>query len=97
MVDDYLLQHEAVEEACTIGIPNEEWGEEVRSVIQLRPGYEPGDDLSTDIITWARKGLGKYKCPRSIAWSDELPRLPSGKILRRKVREPYWQDRERQI
>jgi long-chain acyl-CoA synthetase len=92
-VDNELLKHPAVLDVCTIGAPNEEWGEEVKSVVQLRPGYEPSAELSADLMAWARERLANFKCPRSIDYSSDLPRLPSGKIQRRLVREPYWQGR----
>ena len=90
-IDNEIMQHPAVMDVCTIGAPNEEWGEEVRSVVQLNAGYEPSDALSEELIEWARMHLAGFKCPRGIDYSDELPRLPSGKMQRRFVREPYWQ------
>jgi long-chain acyl-CoA synthetase len=75
---------------CTIGIPNDEWGEEVRSVVQLRPDHEPNEDLAAELIEWARERLPGFKCPRQIDFADDLPRTQAGKIQRRLVREPYW-------
>jgi long-chain acyl-CoA synthetase len=92
-VDNELLKHPAVLDACTIGVPNEEWGEEVKSVVQLRPGYEPSQALTDELMAWARDRLAHFQCPRSIDYSTDLPRLPSGKIQRRQVRQPYWKDR----
>jgi long-chain acyl-CoA synthetase len=92
-VDNELLKHPAVLDVCTIGAPNEEWGEEVKSVVQLREGYEPSEELSAELMAWTRERLANFKCPRSIDYSNDLPRLPSGKIQRRLVREPYWQGR----
>jgi long-chain acyl-CoA synthetase len=96
-VDSEIMKHPAVHEVCTIGIPNEEWGEEVRTVVQLNPGLEPTDELAADIIDFARERLPHYKCPRQIDFADDLPRLPTGKIQRRLVRDPYWAGRDRQI
>jgi long-chain acyl-CoA synthetase len=92
-VDNELLKHPAVLDVCTIGAPNDEWGEEVKSVVQLRPGFEPSEQLSQELLAWARERLAHFKCPRTIDYSTDLPRLPSGKIQRRTVREPYWQGR----
>ncbi len=92
-VDNELLKHPAVLDACTIGAPNEEWGEEVKSVVQLRPGFSPSDELTAELLRWAKERLANFKCPRSIDYSTDLPRLPSGKIQRRVVREPYWAGR----
>jgi long-chain acyl-CoA synthetase len=89
-VDSELHKHEAVLDVCTIGVPNDEWGEEVKSVVQLKPGIEPSDELTEDLIAWARARLAKFKCPRSIDYVDELPRSEAGKIQRRVVRTPYW-------
>ena len=96
-IDNELIKHPAVEDACTIGVPNEEWGEEVKSVLTLNPGYAGSDELAADIQTFARERLAGFKVPRSIEFVDELPRSPAGKIQRKKVREPYWAGRARQI
>jgi long-chain acyl-CoA synthetase len=96
-IDEALLQHESVQDVCTIGVPNEEWGEEVKSVVQLNPGYFPGPELAQALIEFARARLPGFKVPRSIDFADELPRLQSGKIQRRTVRAPYWAGRDRQI
>jgi long-chain acyl-CoA synthetase len=96
-VDNEVMKHPAVHEVCTIGIPNEEWGEEVRTVVQLKPGIEPSADLEADIIAFARARLASFKCPRKIDFAPDLPRLPTGKIQRRKVRDPYWAGRDKQI
>jgi long-chain acyl-CoA synthetase len=96
-IDNELIKHPAVEDACTIGVPNEEWGEEVKSVLTLNPGYVGSPELAADIQKFARERLAGFKAPRSIEFVDELPRSPAGKIQRKKVREPYWAGRARQI
>jgi long-chain acyl-CoA synthetase len=96
-IDNELIKHPAVEDACTIGVPNEEWGEEVKSVLTLNPGYAASDDLAKEIQAFARNHLAGFKVPRTIAFVDELPRSPAGKIQRKKVREPYWAGRARSI
>jgi long-chain acyl-CoA synthetase len=96
-IDSVLLGHPAVLDACTVGVPNEEWGEEVRSVIQLREGIAAGPEAADDILRFARDRLPGFKCPRSVEFVAELPRLPSGKIQRRLVRAPYWEGRGREI
>jgi long-chain acyl-CoA synthetase len=88
-VDNELMKHPAVLDVCTVGVDNDEWGEEVKSVVQLRPGYEASDDLTAELMTWARERLANFKCPRSIDYAAELPRLSSGKIQRRVVRDWY--------
>jgi len=96
-VDTVIMQHHAVHEVCTIGVPNDEWGEEVKSVVQLNPGIEPGETIAEDIIAFAREHIAHYKCPRTIDFADNLPRLPTGKIQRRVVRDPYWAGRDKSI
>ena len=88
-IDDELLKHPAVMDVCTIGIPDDEWGEIVQSVIQLNESYTADEALSEELIQWARERLANFKCPRLIAYSENLPRLPSGKIQRRIVRDQY--------
>jgi len=91
-VDSELIKHAAVLDVCTIGVPNDEWGEEVKSVVQLHPGVSPSAELTEDLIAWARERLANFKCPRSIDYVAELPRSEAGKIQRRVVRAPYWED-----
>jgi long-chain acyl-CoA synthetase len=88
-VDEVLLSHEAVADVATVGVPNEEWGEEVKSVVMLRDGFAPSDDLAAELIDHCRSRLAHYKCPRSIDFVDELPREDTGKIYRRLVRDKY--------
>jgi long-chain acyl-CoA synthetase len=96
-VDNELMKHAAVLDACTVGVPNDEWGEEVKSVVQLNEGHTPSEELSAELITFAREHLASFKCPRSIDYVAELPRSAAGKIQRRVVCEPYWAGREKQI
>lgn len=96
-IDSVLLAHPAVLDLCTVGVPNEEWGEEVKAVVQLKPGVTPSPALAEEILGFARARLPGFKCPRSVEFVEELPRLPSGKIQRRLVRDRYWQGRARQI
>ncbi|MFT7687902.1 MAG: long-chain acyl-CoA synthetase [Candidatus Azotimanducaceae bacterium] len=95
--DDVLLKHDAVADVCTVGIPSEEWGEEVKSVVQLKEGLSESDDLTKELIDFVRSHLAVFKAPRTIDFVDELPRLPSGKIQRKVVRAPYWAGRDKQI
>ncbi len=92
-VDNELLKHPAVQDVCTVGVPNDEWGEEVRSVVQLRPEVRQSDELTEALVAWARERLATFKCPRGIDYVDELPRSAAGKIQRRLVRAPYWESR----
>ncbi|HEY2751346.1 AMP-binding protein [Phenylobacterium sp.] len=96
-VDNELIKHEAVEDSCTVGVPHDEWGEEVRAVIQLKAGVAPSDALKSEILAFAAANLAKFKVPRGVDFVTELPRSEAGKIQRNKVRAPYWAGRSRQI
>jgi len=96
-VDEVLLAHDAVLDVCTVGVPNEEWGEEVKAVVQLAEGFEASGELADAILVHGRERLAGFKCPRSVDFVTDLPRLPSGKIQRRLVRAPFWEGRDRQI
>jgi long-chain acyl-CoA synthetase len=96
-IDNELLRHPAVADSCVIGVPHDEYGEEVKAVIQLKSGIAPSDALREEILAFARANLARFKIPRSLDFVDELPRSAAGKILRNRVREPYWQGRERRI
>lgn len=91
-IDQEILQHPAVKDAATVGIPHEEWGEQVKVVVQLNEGYEPTDELAQDILDFAASRLASYKRPRSVDFTPDLPRLPTGKIVRRTVRDRYWRN-----
>ena len=90
--EDTLTGHPAVYDVAVIGVPNEEFGKEVKAVVQVAPdsGYEPGDALAAELIAYCRDRLSPIKCPRSVDFRDELPRMPSGKLFKRKLRDEYW-------
>jgi long-chain acyl-CoA synthetase len=90
-IDQEVLQHPAVKDVATVGVPNQEWGEEVKTVVQLKQGYEPNEALAKEILDFAATRLAAYKRPRSLDFADDLPRLETGKIVRRTVRDRYWQ------
>jgi long-chain acyl-CoA synthetase len=92
-IDDILLQYPGIHEACTVGVPNEEWGEEVKAVVEVAPGVSQDDAMRDAILAFCRERLAAFKCPRSVDFKVDLPRLPSGKIQRHKVRAPYWEGR----
>ncbi|PIK73867.1 acyl-CoA synthetase, partial [Methylobacterium frigidaeris] len=88
--EDLLVSHPDVEDVAVFGVPNEEMGEEVKAVVQLRPGVEGTPETAQEIIAWCRARLSHYKVPRSVDFRSELPRTPTGKLLKRLLREPYW-------
>jgi len=96
-VDNELIKHEAVADSATVGVPHDEWGEQVKAVILLKPGYEPSPRLADEILAFARDTLPSFKVPRSLDFVTELPRSEAGKIQRNKVRARYWEGRARQI
>lgn len=89
-IENRLLQHEAVLDAAVIGIPNEDFGEEVKAVVQLMDGREPDAALSNELIAFCRMRLSQIKCPRTVDFCQEFPRSPTGKLLKRKIRDQYW-------
>ena len=96
-VDNVLVQHEAVADSATVGVPHSEWGEEVKAVIVLKQGFTANPTIAEEILTLARERLPKFKVPRSVDFVDSLPRSAAGKIQRGKVRAKYWQRHSRQI
>lgn len=96
-IEAALLTHPKVADAAVFGIPNEDWGEEVKAVIEPAPGVEPGPALAAEILAYCAGRLARYKQPKSIDFIETMPRDPNGKLYKRKLRDPYWQGRERAI
>jgi long-chain acyl-CoA synthetase len=96
-IENVLLTHPKVADVAVFGVPNEDWGEEVKAVIEPADGVSGGADLATEILTWCEGRLARYKAPKSIDFVSELPRDPNGKLYKRKLRDPYWADKARAI
>jgi long-chain acyl-CoA synthetase len=88
-VDAVLLQHPAVGDVATIGIPDPEWGEQVKAVVELQSGYQASPELAAELIEHTRANLAHYKCPKTVDFTDELPRQDNGKIYKRVLRDRY--------
>lgn len=95
--EDLLITHPKVADAAVFGVPNSDLGEEVKAVVQLMPDQQPGDDMANELIAFCRENLASIKCPRSIDFEAELPRLPTGKLYKRILRDRYWSEQQSRI
>ena len=88
--ENLLITHPKVADAAVFGVPNEDLGEEVKAVVQLMPGTDPGPEVAAELIAFCREHLAHLKCPRTIDFADQLPRLPTGKLYKKPLRDSYW-------
>jgi len=95
--ENLLITHAKVADAAVFGVPNEDLGEEVKAVIQLMPGIERGQAIVDELLAYCGQHLARQKIPRSIDFEDALPRLPTGKLYKRLLRDRYWGDRKSRI
>ena len=89
-IEDCLILHPEVEDVAVFGVPNVDFGEEVKAVVQLVQGIEGTENLERRLLDYAREHIAGYKVPRSVDFLDELPRLPTGKLYKRLLRDEYW-------
>ena len=93
-IEDALITHPKVGDVAVFGVPDAEMGEAVKAVIEPAPGQEPTDELAAELLDYARSKLAHYMAPRSLDFIVEMPRLPTGKLYKRVLRDAYWQDRK---
>lgn len=95
--ENLLITHPKVADAAAFGVPNEDLGEEVKAVVQSMPGEAADEQLAHELIAFCRASLAHMKCPRSIDFIDELPRLPTGKLYKKQLRDLYWAARDSKL
>ena len=96
-IENVLLSHPAVGDVAVFGIPNEDWGEEVKAVVEPSDGFVASPELADEIIAFCAGKLAKFKTPKSIYFTNEMPRDPNGKLYKRKLRDPYWEGVQRAL
>jgi long-chain acyl-CoA synthetase len=95
--ENLLVTHPKVLDAAVIGVPNDDLGEEVKAVVQPMVGVAGDEALERELIAFCREHLAHFKCPRTVDFVDELPRLPTGKLYKGPLREKYWAEHTTRI
>jgi long-chain acyl-CoA synthetase len=96
-IEAEIIMNPKVADVAVFGVPDAEWGEQIKAVVEPAPGIEPGDDLAAEILAGLEGRLAKMKWPKSIDFVPQLPRDPSGKLLKRRLRDPYWAEQGTKI
>jgi len=94
-IENVLLGFPKVGDVAVFGIPNDDWGEEIKAVVEPAEGAEASPELAEEILAYCRGRLAKFKTPKSIDFTEAMPRDPNGKLYKRKLRDPYWEGREK--
>ena len=95
--ENVLITHPKVADVAVIGVPNDDFGEEVKAVVQPAEGVAPSPELEEELLAYCQERLAKIKCPRSVDFDPELPRHPTGKLYKRLVRDRYWGKKDSRI
>jgi long-chain acyl-CoA synthetase len=96
-IESELACHPAVADVAVFGIPHDEWGEEIKAVVEPAAGATPGPEFTAELLAFLSGRVAKFKLPRTIDYVEELPRDPNGKLYKRRLRDPYWAGRDRAI
>jgi fatty-acyl-CoA synthase len=96
-VEDVLTTHEAVGQVVVIGVPDDQWGEAVKAVVVLKPGFEASDDLATSMQALVKEAKGSVQSPKTVDFVDAIPLTPVGKPDKKAVRAQYWEGSERGV
>jgi long-chain acyl-CoA synthetase len=96
-IESAMVVHPKVRDVAVFGVPDDDWGEHVKAVVELASGVAASPELADELLEFCKQSLASFKCPRSIEFTDALPRDPNGKLYKRKLRDPYWAGRERAI
>ena len=93
-IERVMAEHPQIQDVAVIGVPDERWGEVPKAVVVAVPGTTIDAEA---LLAWTRERLASFKCPKTIDVVEALPRNPTGKILKKDLRKPYWEGRERQV
>ena len=96
-IENLLITHPKVLDVAVIGVPDPDLGEQVKAIVQTDDPSLWGPDLEAELLSFCGAHLARYKCPRSVDFIDELPRLPTGKLYKRLLKDRYWGDRATRI